>query len=937
MTSPRSIADLFFETARRYADRPFLHAPPHTRAAYELVTADYTYEEARLAIEDLVRAYDRLGCGPGHRIGLALENRPEFFLHFLAVNKLGASALPLNCAMTPEELAFQIDHSECAMIVATPAHRSGVVRAAAKTANSPCVVGPSEIAHSQALSRRVGLAQNAARREAAILYTSGTTGRPKGCILSNDYFTAIGDLYTTLGGLIRFDEGRDRIITPLPVTHMNALACSFMAALQTGGCLIQLDRFHPSRWWSSVRESGATIMHYLGVMPAMLLKAPPEADDDFSNQVRFAFGAGCDPKHHKAFEERFGVPLIEAWAMTETGAGAWIAAAHEPRHIGTRCFGRAPAGLEWRLVDEEGREAAPGAAGELLVRRSGADPRRHFFSGYFKDDAATEDAWRDGWFHTGDAVRVDEEGPFYFVDRLKNVIRRSGENIAAIEVESVLARHRAVAASVVVPVPDELRGEEVMALVVPERGSGDEALARAIFDFALQNLTYFKAPGYIAFVEAIPMTATEKVKRGEAKAIGRVLVEQRDCFDFTDEKRPARAIKRLSSMRKSYEGVVVAAPVTIAYERYSDESAHWWIGRALRTLADKAGLRPADIDGFCISSFTLGSDTAIALTQHFGLSPRWLDHIPMGGASGIVALRRAARAVQSGDAEIVVCIAGDTNEKGSFRDTVANFSRFSCDAVFPYGAAGPNAPFALITRAYMKTFGAMREDFGRLCIAQRENALANPMALMKEPLSMEGYLSARSIAEPLHLFDCVMPCAGAEAFLVMSEERARTLNLCHVRILSTIERHNAFAEDPIQLRGGWAVDGDELWSMAGVSPGDVDFVETYDDYPVIAMMQIEDLGFCAKGEAKDFARSHSLTVDGTFPHNTSGGQLSVGQAGAAGGYLGVVEALRQLTGEPLGRAVKDAKIGVVSGFGMINYDRGVCSAAAILASGGAHG
>jgi acetyl-CoA acetyltransferase len=208
---------------------------------------------------------------------------------------------------------------------------------------------------------------------------------------------------------------------------------------------------------------------------------------------------------------------------------------------------------------------------------------------------------------------------------------------------------------------------------------------------------------------------------------------------------------------------------------------------------------------------------------------------------------------------------------------------------------------------------------------------------MKKPLTMAEYLSARPIADPIHLFDCVMPCAGAEAFLVMREDAAIAQGLRYVKILSTIERTNAFMNDPIQLRGGWAVDIDELWSMAGVAPDDVDFLQTYDDYPVISLMQIEDLGFCKKGEAKDFVRSHKLTVDGDFPHNTSGGQLSVGQAGAAGGYLGFVEALRQLTGAPLGAAVKDAKIGVVSGFGMINFDRGLCSSAAILASGGAHG
>jgi len=385
--------------------------------------------------------------------------------------------------------------------------------------------------------------------------------------------------------------------------------------------------------------------------------------------------------------------------------------------------------------------------------------------------------------------------------------------------------------------------------------------------------------------------------------------------------------------RRGYEGVVAVMPVTIPYARYSTRSAHWWLGRALGELIRGAGIAKNVVDGVCVSSFTLGPDTAVGLMQHLGISPRWLDHIPMGGASGVVALRRAARAVQAGDAEVIACIAGDTNHVDSFRNTVSQFSRFAQDAVYPYGAGGPNASFALLTDYYMKHYGATREDFGKLCVAQRANALNNPHALMKKPMSLDEYMAARPITDPIHLFDCVMPCAGAEGYLLMSEERARSLELPFVRIRSTIERHNAFPEDPIQFRGGWAMDRDALYEHAGVGPQDVDFLEAYDDYPVINMMQIEDLGFCAKGEASAFVRQHEFTIAGSFPFNTSGGQLSVGQAGAAGGYLGFVQALRQLTGTAGRMQVTDARIGLVSGFGMINYDRGLCSGAALLERG----
>src|SRR6185503_16180034 len=308
---------------------------------------------------------------------------------------------------------------------------------------------------------------------------------------------------------------------------------------------------------------------------------------------------------------------------------------------------------------------------------------------------------------------------------------------------------------------------------------------------------------------------------------------------------------------------------------------------------------------------------------------------PMGGACGVVALRRAARAVQYGDAQVVACIAGVTNHTDTFRLNLATFSQFARDAVYPYGSGGANASFAFLTSYYMRTYGAKPEDFGKLCVAQRANALTFPHALMKRPLTLDEYLTARLIADPLRLFDCVMPCAGADAFLVLRRAQAEALGLPYARVLATIERHNAFPDDPIQYRGGWALDCDELYTQAGVGPSDVDVLAAYDDYPVITLMQIEDLGFCAKGDGAEFIRGHEFGTDGDFPLNTSGGQLSVGQAGAAGGYLGLVEAVRQLTGRVLGAAVPDARIGLVSGFGMINYDRGLCSGAAVLAGGAA--
>ena len=268
----------------------------------------------------------------------------------------------------------------------------------------------------------------------------------------------------------------------------------------------------------------------------------------------------------------------------------------------------------------------------------------------------------------------------------------------------------------------------------------------------------------------------------------------------------------------AYDGVVAVCPTTVPYVRYSKESAHWWIARALAEALQTANLKPGEVDGFSVSSFTLAPDTAVGLVQHLGLTPRWLDHIPMGGASGVAALRRAARAVQCGDARVVACVSGDANHVDSFRRMLSSFSRFAQDASYPYGSGGPNSCFALLTDNYMQNYGAKREDFGKICVAQRTNALSFPHAIMKKPLTLDQYMAARPISDPIALFDCVMPVAGAEAFLIMNETDAKAQGLPFVRILSTIERHNAYPDDPIQIRGGWAMDVDELYTMASVQP-----------------------------------------------------------------------------------------------------------------------
>lgn len=532
-SSGQSISAAFDITASACASRDFLHVPADACRDYADGSLTLSYGDARGRIDLLASQLHAAGYGPGHRVALALDNRPEFFLYFLALAKADVSIVPLNAAMSVKELAYVIDHADVALAVTHPGHATHI-RAALSDTTPLHVLNNDEAAFVRAAGPRV-----AGTAEAALLYTSGTTGTPKGCILTNEYFLEIGRLYLGLGAYCRFDGVGARLATPLPVTHMNALACSFMAMLLTGGCLIQLDRFHPSTWWHSIRTSRANAFHYLGVMPAMLLNAPASNEDNVAAAVRFAFGAGVDPRHQAAFEARFGVPLIEAWAMTETGAGAWITANHEPRHLGQRCFGRPPPGLAYRIVDDTGSDVVPGMAGELLVKRKGPDPRRGFFAGYYKDDLATSQAWAGGWFHTGDLVRVGEDGSFYFVDRSKNVVRRSGENIAAVEVESALQTQPEVLASAVCPVPDDIRSEEVFAFVVlrPEISPSLDTAMR-LQAHCQRLLAYYKAPAYVAFRTELPQTASQKLARAQIKALAAGAVLSAQAFDLRHLKKP---------------------------------------------------------------------------------------------------------------------------------------------------------------------------------------------------------------------------------------------------------------------------------------------------------------------------------------------------------------------------------------------------------------
>jgi crotonobetaine/carnitine-CoA ligase len=532
-----TVFDAFMATAANVPGNVFLCAPAAPGRAYHPDGFECTYRQTRDAVTALREAYAGAGYGHGHRVALLLENRPEFFFHYLALNALGVSIVPINPDYRHDEMLYQMDHSEAdlAVVVAT---RVKDLEAVARERDKPLPVVDAE--HLSSSLPKPGGTPRAGgpglTTEASLLYTSGTTGRPKGCILTNLYYLNAGAWYRDLGGLVGFEYGAERILNPLPLFHMNAQAVTATCAILTGNCFAQPERFSPTRWWKDVANARATVIHYLGVMPPLLLNQP-EAPEERAHRVKFGLGAGVEPELHAAFEQRFGIPLVEVWGMTETGR--IYSDCHEPRQVTTRAFGRPFGGLEAKVVDDRDGEVPRGTEGELTVRWGGPEgPRHGFFAGYLKNHEATQESWRAGWFHTGDVVRQAADGMLYFVDRKKNIIRRSGENIAAAEVEACLQAHEAVAQVAVLAVRDEVREEEVMACVVAMPGIAPvQALAEDLQRWCLGRLAYFKAPGWVLFLDRLPTTGTQKVQKSQIFPRDADPRQRPDAIDLRDRKK----------------------------------------------------------------------------------------------------------------------------------------------------------------------------------------------------------------------------------------------------------------------------------------------------------------------------------------------------------------------------------------------------------------
>ena len=503
--SDRTLPAMLTRQAERFAQRPLVTAGDTT----------WTYADTCEAAARFAGTMQSAGIQGGDRIAIICSNRIEFLEVVLGCAWLGAIAVPINVASRGPQLQHILSNCGARLLMMEAAYAENLSmldpRALAIETiwliGAPADVRMGEIGSAPLPrgSERIAAAAVQPGDLSLILYTSGTTGPSKGvCCPQAQYFWWAVNTASLLQ--LRTD---DVLCTSLPLFHTNALN-TFYQALLTGSCVRYEKRFSASGFFSSLAHHRATVTYLLGAMVPILLSRPV-SQEETSHSVRIALAPGVPAQFHEEFTRRTGIRLLDGWGSTETNFVLGTTVEHQKPGL----MGPVFEGFQARVVDDQDNDVADDTAGELVVR---ADDPFAFATGYFGTPEKTVEAWRNLWFHTGDRVVRQADGYFRFVDRLKDSIRRRGENISSFEVEQVLLSHPAVANAAAFPVRSPLAEDEVMAAVILH--PGQQLTESELIAFCKPRLSYFAVPRYLEFMNELPSTESGKVQKYKLRERG---------------------------------------------------------------------------------------------------------------------------------------------------------------------------------------------------------------------------------------------------------------------------------------------------------------------------------------------------------------------------------------------------------------------------------
>jgi len=497
----RNVRELLEKRAAEYPDKPFLFS--------EMDGREWTYGQFDSTVNRTANMLLANGIGKGDVVSLLLPNSPEYVIAYFACWKIGALAGPVNSLLKPEEIAWVVRNSEAKLMLVGSEYdwNAGLPPAmSAKHEN----IAPTAIIFDnvdQATAdfddelRSVDLSDG---DEAIIIYTSGTTGKPKGCLLTHGNLIANAEQICEWMGF----GPDDRLLTVMPLFHMNAVSVTTMTSLYAGGSTVVAPKFSSSRFWDIVEKYQVTSFGSVATMLSMLLERVHSGGMPAGSRrsIRFAMcgSAPVPAEVLKKVEETFGVLVIEGYGMSESTCRSTFNPPNESRRPGS-CG--VPIGNEMKVFDDDDHEVPDGELGEIVLRGP------NIFKGYFKNPEATEKAFANGWFHTGDIGYRDSDGFFFIADRKSDMIIRGGENIYPREIDDLLYTHPAVAAAAVIGVPDQLYGEEVAAFIVLKDGL--ETTESEIIELCKQHLADYKCPKTVHFVDDIPKGPTGKLLKRE--------------------------------------------------------------------------------------------------------------------------------------------------------------------------------------------------------------------------------------------------------------------------------------------------------------------------------------------------------------------------------------------------------------------------------------